>query len=232
MMFTTVSMSGHARAGLMTQAQPGTNLKPHLAQGPALLTALVRHERLGPGQNWRRAFPTSSPLRPRLSTGDKGWQDILLLGPPSPLARAVTDKCKVHALQHICHHQISHADVVHSQLHPLLSRVSSQQLQMSAARSCSVHCSCCPLAACSGEPSVSCSRQAQPELQLAALRQSTVPAPTCSVLLIFAVTPGPKNDSIFCCLLVHMSRLMSFFVVNSRICSRAGAAQLWLLLVC
>ena len=68
-------------------------------------------------------------------------------------------------------------------------------------------------------------------LQLIALRQLTVLALTCSVLLIFAVTPGPKNDSIFCCLLVHMSRLMSFFVVNSRICSRAGAAQLCLLLV-
>ena len=71
----------------------------------------------------------------------------------------------------------------------------------------------------------------QPGLQLGALRQVIVLALTCSVLLIFAVTPGPKNDSIFCCLLVHMSRLMSFFVVNSRICSRAGAAQLHLLLV-
>ena len=121
--------------------------------------------------------------------------------------------------------------LVSSQLHPLLSGVSSQQPQMSVAWPCSALSHCCLLAAGSYEPSVSSSRQVQPGLQLVALRLPVLVL-TCSVPLIFADTPGPKNDSIFCCLLVHMSRLMSFFVVNSRICRRAGAAQLWLLLVC
>ena len=116
-----------------------------------------------------------------------------------------------------------------SKLHLLLSDVSTQQPSLSVAWSYGLQPR---LAACSDEPSVSSSKRVQPGLQLVALRQLTVLALTCSVLLIFAVTPGPKNDSIFCCLLVHMSRLMSFFVVNSRICRRAEAAQLCLLLVC
>lgn len=89
-----------------------------LAQFEAALGARLNHaDSAGETRHvWTRpelgAVPYSSPLRTRLPAGDKGWQDILLLDPSPPLARAITNKRKVHALQHILHPLICHAHAV------------------------------------------------------------------------------------------------------------------------